>query len=182
MKAKLLHARFYSDEYEKALIEIFGTKSAGATEAIKAYVHIRKSILAEMKYRFDRKELSYLIDIQNSTIFEPMMAARQSTWIAEIEDADLLDHAGQKWNVNVPILIEKVKNLNAAEIYYWREVIHLFWYGTEDFQIESQELNEFLDKWCGTEKEEAIWKKQDEIADMPPDEYEFTKKQWNEAE
>lgn len=147
-ESKIISIRFYTDEYEKALTEIYNNKSAGATEAVKAYVHIRKSMLAEMKGRFTRAQLSYLIDIQNGTIFEPMLTARKSTWIAEIEDANLLDHAGKKWGIDVNHLIEKVNELNAAEVYFWRELIHLFWHGAQDFHIKSQDLNRFLDEWA----------------------------------
>lgn len=177
MKQNLITARFYSDEYADALADIFGNKSNGGIKAIEGYVNIRKIVLAEMKGTFTREELSYLIDIQNGKIFDSNIASRRSTWIAEIEDANLFDQTGAKWNVDVPMLIEKVKALNAAEVYFWRELIHLFWYGASDFHVKPEDLNRFLDKWSKT-----IHDEQEEIADQPPNSYEFTREQWEDAE
>jgi hypothetical protein len=97
---------------------------------------------------FTKKELSYLVDIQNATIFEARMAVSNRTWIAEIEDSDELDHMGEKWEVDARDIIKKVNNLTSSDIYFWRLAINRFWQVESAYGSPMPNLEKFLDDFA----------------------------------
>lgn len=128
MGGNLITIRHYNPDIDRGLAEIHGTKSAGAVRAVEAYLAIRAHTLHEIKGMFTKNELSFLVDIQNGSMFEHKFAASASAWIARIEDTDkLFPFTVKQWEVDVKEIIEKIKTMPSAQIYFTQELIDLFW-------------------------------------------------------
>lgn len=131
---------------EERLAKLHGNKTNGATRAVEAYLAIRNLTMPRLVGRFTQNELKYLVDIQNGTIFQAGIAASARTWIAEVEDSDTFDYMGKKWGVNVPTLIEKIKQMASAEIFFMREEIDRFW--NADGKQEMKDLDNLVSTYC----------------------------------
>jgi hypothetical protein len=129
-----------SDEAKKQLSALHSSVSAGAERAIDCYLALRSRSLHEIKGKFSRGELSYLVDMMNGTMLEVQFAVNPSVQIAAIEDADKYEGLAAKWGVNLPVMIDKFMELNSAQCLFLIEEIKMFWENPQD-------LDGFLDKY-----------------------------------
>lgn len=136
-----------SDQIKQDLSELHGSVSSGAGRAVEIYLALRSRSLHNIKGRFDRKELSYLVDMLNGTMFDPKLAVIPDVLIAGIEDADEYEQLGAKWDVDIEVLSAKVRDLTSAESCFLIEEINRFWYG-QGYGAPTPELEAFLDEYA----------------------------------
>lgn len=79
-----------------------------------------------LKNQFTEAELNFLRDSLNGTILMPELSYQPSLLLM-IEDSDRLDGYGDKWQVDVPALVEKVKALSEFECYALSKSIDQWW-------------------------------------------------------
>lgn len=81
----------------------------------------------EVKGRFSENEWNYLRDMLNGTILQSDVVPYRFVLTAEAEDANRYEGLGEKWNVDVKKLIEKLKNLSEFEAYTVAKMVDEFW-------------------------------------------------------
>lgn len=123
------------------------SKSFGVNHACEAYVSLRKFTLRDLHGKFTRDELGFLCDIQNATMFTPEYAGVRDLWIGNIEDADRLDGTGEKWGLDVPGLVKKIKGMPAAEVFFMQEEIERFWNVAGTYGSPNPSLEKFMLIW-----------------------------------
>lgn len=115
------------------LIERFpsGTKqplefSTKVQEIIRDYSLLLDRAQKGLKALFTEAELNFLRDSLNGAVLMPELAYQPSL-ILMIEDSDRLDGYGEKWQVDVPALVAKVKALSEFECYALSKSIDQWW-------------------------------------------------------
>jgi hypothetical protein len=130
-------------QYAKEFKQI-GEKSTSknAIIAIEGFIDIKKRTMKEIHGFFEEREIKYLVDIANATMFDSNFAAQKMTLIASIEDSDRYEGTGEKWDVDVQGLIGKIDKLTSAQCYFLQRETYLFWYETD----KAKDLEEFVRK------------------------------------
>lgn len=130
-------------QYAKEFKQI-GEKSTSknAIIAIEGFIDIKKRTMKEIHGFFEEREIKYLVDIANATMFDSNFAAQKKTLIASIEDSDRYEGTGEKWDVDVQGLIGKIDKLTSAQCYFLQRETYLFWYETD----KAKDLEEFVRK------------------------------------
>lgn len=151
--ANQINVTIYQEKTIDHLKDLFGgSNNENGRSAIDGFLNLYYSWDANLKRGdgkiFSRKELCYLVDIQNGTIFDARIAVSHRTWIAEIEDSDELDRMGEKWEVKAKDIIEKVNGLNSADVYFWRLTIQRFWQVEDAYGSPAPDLEKFLDDFA----------------------------------
>lgn len=126
---------------EQFLIENFGTVGSGLSQAAETLQQvyaigrienlfnvdnlieslytlnqIRLYSSREIKGVFTENEWKYMADMMNGITITPDFRANNGALIAGIEDANSFRELGNKWDVDVPKFIEKVKKLTGAQV------------------------------------------------------------------
>lgn len=101
----------------------FSTK---VQEIIRDYSLILDRAQKGLRGQFTEAELNFLRDSLNGTVLMPELAYQPSL-ILMIEDSDKLDGYGDKWAVDVPALVAKVKGLSEFECYALSKAIDAWW-------------------------------------------------------
>ena len=101
---------------------------------------IRTRSKNELKGLFTPAEWMYMADSLNGTMVTTDFRCLPMALVAGIEDSDIYDALGAKWEVDVPSLTEKVKKLTAAQIDAVFTRVEAFW------DSEEKDLNEWS-KW-----------------------------------
>lgn len=103
---------------------------------------LRKRLSNELKGIFTRSELSLIVDAENGTLISPQYWGSQQMMAIHLNDAHNLDGLGQKWNVDIDALIEKIEDIPASLFLFLHEEIYRFWNEGEN------SLEEFLEKYA----------------------------------
>lgn len=98
---------------------------------------IRKRSQNELKGMFEPAEWSYMADSLNGTMITTEFRCMQGALIASVEDSDLYDGLGAKWDVEVNKLCDKIAKLTAAQVDAVFTRVEAFW--------DSEEKN--LEEW-----------------------------------
>ena len=133
-----------TQDNKNALTKLHGSVSAGTEKAVESYIQLRPRIMIELKGFFTKAELSLIIDAYNGTIFDPRMAGNNNVLTASIEDAITFDNIAEKWEVEPPILFEKIAQLNATQTYFLLEEIDRFWNNKNAYGAPNPNLDIFL--------------------------------------
>ena len=130
--------------YAKAF-EAIGEKSTSqnAIFAISSFIEIKRQTLKELTGVFTEHELKCLVDVANSTMFDPVFAPQKVSLIASIEDSEKYESTASKWGVDLKVLLSKVDKLTAAQCFYLQRETYLFWYGSD----KSGDLDEFIKRF-----------------------------------
>lgn len=114
-------------------------KQAGATpdtlvSSMQFLQQIRAYSTRELKGKLTSDEWKYLADSLNGTMITPEFRCNQGGLIASIEDSNDFDGLGEKWEVDVPAFIEKVKILTGAQVDAIYTHVEKFWSDPEDLE------------------------------------------------
>jgi len=138
-----------TEENKQSLIDLWGSVSAGTEKAVDAYVALRPRIIQDTMKKFSRSELSAMIDTLNGTMFQSQFASKPQMLAYEMEDGDKYDEIGEKWEIDVDLLVNKIKLLNPASCYFMQEEINRFWYNENEYGGPGKKLDNFLAKYLG---------------------------------
>ena len=83
-------------------------------------------MMKELNNYFEEKEKKYMVDMVNGLLRSSVLSARDFVKIT-ISDSDNWDRLGEKWNVDVNKLIEKVEKLEDSEIEVVVNSLYKFW-------------------------------------------------------
>lgn len=122
-----------SETTEKFLKTNFKSLSGGAEYCLEAMPAVaRKFMGLDFKGRLSREELYLIIDVMNGTMLSPQIAGQHIP--LNVEDGIALDHLDQKWEVDGPALVEKLKAMSTPELFFLEIWVQGFWQrlGTED--------------------------------------------------
>jgi predicted 3-demethylubiquinone-9 3-methyltransferase (glyoxalase superfamily) len=67
--------------------------------------------------------------------------------LAGLEDAEKFDHLSDRWGIDFEVLINKIKSLSVAGLYFLQEEIDRFWNEPSAYGAPSPDLELFLDKF-----------------------------------
>lgn len=111
----------------KQLEEIYQKPGTGASVAAEAYVFIRRYTLRELNGMFTREELIGMISNLNGTMQQPEFQANKSMFITHLEDGETYDNLSQQYAFDFIQLINKIRLLTSAQVFFLQEEIRLFW-------------------------------------------------------
>lgn len=109
-------------------------------ESITELQMIRRRSQGELKGIFTPSEWCYMADSLNGTIVTAEFRCVPSALVASIEDSDLYDGLGAKWDVDVKELCSKVEKLTAAQVDATFTRIEAFWDSADEERV--------LDDWA----------------------------------
>lgn len=101
------------------------------SESLAELQMIRRRSQGELKGIFSPAEWSYMADSLNGTMITAEFRCLQGALIASVEDSDLYDGLGAKWNVDVKVLCDKVRKLTAAQVDAVFARVEAFWNSEE---------------------------------------------------
>ena len=90
-------------------------------------MHLRVVALATLKGVFTSNELSLIADNLNGTMIDAAFKANPSVLVAHIEDGDMYEGLGAKWEVDIKALCEKVRSLNHLQVFFLNDEILRWW-------------------------------------------------------
>ena len=79
---------------------------------------------------FSENEISAICDALNGTWLEPAAAIRGAIWV-EVEDA-CLDGLAEKWRIDGPALVTKLRGLDYGQEVHLVERVEAFWHDVSD--------------------------------------------------
>ena len=126
----------YLPEDQAKYIQVnYKNQNVGIINALDALIMIRTYSLSEIRGRFSPGEWSFLADSLNGTMTDGSFRCNAGALAYHCLDADKLDTLGEKWEIDVLDLMDKIKDLTAAQVdaVYFR--IEQFW-NSEDKNLE----------------------------------------------
>lgn len=126
---------YLPEDQAKYIQENYKNQNYGIIAAIEALMTIRKYSLNEIKGIFTPEEWSFLVDSLNGTMTTDAFRCNAGALAYHCQDADKLDDLGEKWEIDIQELMEKIKDLTAAQVdaVYFR--VEQFW-NSEDEDLE----------------------------------------------
>lgn len=88
---------------------------------------IRQVSMGEIKGVFTPNEWKFLADSLNGTVVDEVFRCNVGALVAHCEDADQYDFMGQKWNVDMEVLKQKIRKLAGANIDAIYARVEEFW-------------------------------------------------------
>ena len=120
------------EAYHEDFRKIGNNTSQNAIQAISGYIELRRYTMRELKGVFSAAEIKYLVDMSNSSMFLPEYASNLQMLIARVEDANKFDGLADKWQVNLDIMLDKIKKLTSAQVFFLQFACYNYWYGSDD--------------------------------------------------
>jgi hypothetical protein len=125
----------------KQLEDIYQKPGTGASVAAEAYVFIRRHTLRELNGMFNKEELIGMISNLNGTMLQAEFQANPSMYAIHLEDGEQYMWLSKQYGFDFEILMQKVRKLTAAQVFFLQEEIRLFW---ED---EGRDLDKFIERF-----------------------------------
>ncbi len=129
-----------SEQAAKFYPSIFSSLNGGLEYMIESSPALYRRTLHNMKGRFEKGELSRLIDVFNATMLTPQMAGQHLA--AQVSDGIALDRLDQKWGIDGNALNNKIASLTVFEAACLEIWANGFWY-----RHTSELTTEELDTW-----------------------------------
>ena len=107
-----------------AQLEARGEKSGVNRDSLDRYFALLDIGRAALRDRFTEGEIALILNASNGTRYQPWSIPHMG---AGIEDAVHLDHLDEKWSVNGPALISKLRALTTAERFALVNAAERFW-------------------------------------------------------
>lgn len=107
---------YLSEDQARYIKENYENQNVGIINALDALIMIRDYSLAEIKGRFTQGEWSFLVDSLNGTMAYGSFRCNAGALAYHCQDADKLDDLGDKWEIDIQELMEKIKDLTAAQV------------------------------------------------------------------
>ncbi len=101
------------------------------SESLAELQMIRRRSQAELKGLFTPAEWSYMADSLNGTMVTLEFRCSPGALIAGVEDSDIYDGLGAKWEVDVKALCGKIEKLTGAQVDAVFTRIETFWNNEE---------------------------------------------------
>ena len=120
---------------EKYLQQNFKTLNSGAEfvlEAVPAVARIYTGY--ELKGKFIAGELKLMLDVMNGMLLTGQLAGRHLP--LSVQDGIALDGLDKKWEVDAEQLLEKLKNMSTAELFFLEIWIQGFWQQSDTVTLE----------------------------------------------
>lgn len=89
----------------------------------------------EIKKKLTENEWKYLADSLNGTGVDGTFRFASNVLAASIEDSDSIDGLGEKWNVDVKKLSDKIANMSCSQIEAVYRRVESFWNKPEDLDV-----------------------------------------------
>ena len=85
--------------------------------SLRKLAAIEKASMNELRGRFEGSEWKAIVDSLNGTYTQDeTFRYSQDALIAHMEDSDLYEGIGAKWNIDVKLLCKKIKSLSSAQV------------------------------------------------------------------
>ena len=85
--------------------------------SLRKLAAIEKASMNELRGRFEGSEWKAIVDSLNGTYTQDeTFRYSQDALIAHMEDSDLYECIGAKWNIDVKLLCKKIKSLSSAQV------------------------------------------------------------------
>ena len=128
---------YLPEDQAKYIQENYKNQNVGIINALDALIMIRAYSLAEIRGSFSPGEWSFLADSLNGTMTDGSFRCNAGALAYHCLEANRLDTLGEKWEIDVLDLMDKIQDLTAAQVeaLYFR--VEQFW---ED---EDGDLEEF---------------------------------------
>ena len=126
---------YLPEDQAKYIQENYKNQNYGITAAIEALMTIRKYSTNELKGIFTPAEWSFLADSLNGTMTDGSFRCNAGALAYHCLDADKLDGLGAKWEIDVLELMDKIKDLTAAQVDAVFFRVEQFW-NSEDKDLE----------------------------------------------
>lgn len=135
MKTRKGTTVYLPEDQARYIQENYKNQNVGINNALDALIMIRTYSLSEIRGRFSPEEWSFLADSLNGTITDGSFRCNAGALAYHCQDADKLDDLGEKWEIDVMDLMDKIKDLTAAQVdaVYFR--VEQFW-NSEDKDLE----------------------------------------------
>lgn len=104
--------------------ENFSSANAGLVFALESFPELYKRGLLELKGRFTRGELLFIVDVYNATMLTPGMPMLD----AQVSDGIALDGLDKKWGIDGPALVKKVEGLTSFQATVLEIWANGYWY------------------------------------------------------
>jgi hypothetical protein len=134
----------------KQLEEIYQKPGTGASVAAEAYVFIRRHTLRELKGMFSREELIGMISNLNGTMQQAESQTNPVMFTAHLEDGEIYDALSLQYKFDFEILIQKVRKLTAAQVFFLQEEIRLFW------ENEGRDMEKFIERFAENARQSKL--------------------------
>lgn len=121
----------------------FGQQSDALRLIVEPHSRLRKMVMAELKGYFSRAELTALIDSQNGVLLTPDFIYNKVFFLAQLEDFETLEDGISRHGADGPDLLQKLKQLSHAQVYFLMLDIAAFWNHND------RDLNNYLDTYAG---------------------------------
>jgi len=115
------------DNLLKMLSEVDYKPTTAAQNIVELFAYLRRTTLLELKGMFTQKEITVLADIYNGLIPTWKYLSSKEMLVAEIEDGENFEKVCSLHDVDLSILIEKVKKLTSAQVAILQLELYRFW-------------------------------------------------------
>lgn len=85
-------------------------------DSVRKLAAIQRRSLQELRGKFTPQEWAAMADMLNSTRVTEDFRYYADALVAEIEDSDHYEGIGAKWEIDIPALCEKARQLTAAQL------------------------------------------------------------------
>ncbi len=110
-------------------LEEFSTKLQEIISDFAAMIGRTKREVLEI---LTEAEMNYLRDLLNSSLIYADQFPVRTILAGSIEDGDKYEGLGEKWGVNVPALVQKVKNMAEFQAYTAVKMVDEYWNGEKE--------------------------------------------------
>lgn len=105
----------YDETVGRMLAEIDSKPTTAAQTVLEIFTHLRRATLNELRGKFSQEEIFALADSFNGLLATWQFMANPSVLVSHFEDANLYESVCDRHGVNYEPLIEKLKQLTAAQ-------------------------------------------------------------------
>lgn len=113
-----------SDQLAERLAELYGNRNRGAQRAVESWNDLQILTMFELRKRFLKNELKFLIKFINHRVFVPAYASSKDVFLMELEK-----YKEQFYNqieINYEALVTKLIDLTAAQIFFLSDWANCF--------------------------------------------------------
>lgn len=118
-----------------AKLEERGDRAGVIRSTLDRYWDLLQRARPALREKFSAAELSLIADASNGTIYDTWSIP--ALWMG-IEDSINLDGTADKWSVDGPALVDKLKALTPAESHALVDAVERFWHAVGEGQHDRQ--------------------------------------------
>jgi len=119
-------------------LAILGDGSPGLNLALDAYARMIGLATVDNEDEFSRGEWCALADVSNGTIYSPDVSPALQL-VAQIEDADVLEGLGTKWEIDAQALAEKLRKISDVRAWAIVFAVRRYWDRHQEIDLQRDE-------------------------------------------